>query len=123
MLKSPFATLTYKEGMDMLLKNRTSFKSPPQDGADLGSEHELFLVQQMGGRPTFLIDWPADIKPFYMRTKDSDPNLVKPLFKAMGSLEAILNIFTIIRSLVWICWCPEWASCAAEAFARTVTIC
>lgn len=77
MLKDPFATLTYKDGMELLLKNRKSFKSPPMDGADLGSEHELFLVQQMGGRPTFLVDWPAEIKPFYMRTKDEDPSVVK----------------------------------------------
>lgn len=47
------------------------------DGADLGSEHELFLVQKMGGRPTFLVDWPAEIKPFYMRAKDEDPSVVK----------------------------------------------
>lgn len=80
LVKAPFATLTYKEGMELLLKNAQNFKSAPQDGQDLGVEHELFLVQHTGGRPTFVIDWPANIKPFYMRTKNEDPNLViKPI--------------------------------------------
>jgi asparaginyl-tRNA synthetase len=61
--------------MELLLKNRDSFKTPPRDGADLGSEHELFLVNHMGG-PTFLVDWPANIKPFYMRTSDDAHSLV-----------------------------------------------
>lgn len=61
--------------MSLLMKNRDAFKQPPIDGADVASEHELFLVQHTG-RPTFLVDWPAKIKPFYMRTKDDDDSLV-----------------------------------------------
>ena len=62
--------------MELLLKNREAFTNPPRDGSDIGSEHELFLVKHTGS-PTFLVDWPADIKPFYMRTKIDDPSLVK----------------------------------------------
>jgi len=61
--------------MELLLNNQDSFKTPPRDGADIGSEHELFLVKHMGG-PTFLVDWPAKIKPFYMRTNDDNHSLV-----------------------------------------------
>lgn len=75
LLKTPFATISYREAMDLLMKNRDSFKHPPKDGADVASEHELFLVKYTG-RPTFLVDWPAKIKPFYMRTKDDDESLV-----------------------------------------------
>lgn len=91
-MKAPFATLTYKEGMELLLKNAQNFKSTPQDGQDLGVEHELFLVQHTGGRPTFVIDWPANIKPFYMRTKNEDPNLVKTysFFNVLNLVKYIL---------------------------------
>ncbi|EFX86821.1 hypothetical protein DAPPUDRAFT_307813 [Daphnia pulex] len=74
-LKSPFTTISYREAMELLLNNRDSFKTPPRDEADIGSEHELFLVKHMGG-PTFLVDWPAKIKPFYMRTNNDDNSLV-----------------------------------------------
>lgn len=62
--------------MEILIKNAKTFKSSPRNGHDLGAEHELFLVEHTGGRPTFLVDWPANIKPFYMRTKEEDSNLV-----------------------------------------------
>jgi len=75
LLKEPFATISYREAMELLMKNRHAFKQPPRDGADVASEHELFLVKHTG-RPTFLVDWPAKIKPFYMRTKDEDDSLV-----------------------------------------------
>ena len=76
LLQLSFNTLSYREAMELLLKNQDSFKTPPRNGADIGSEHELFLVKHMGG-PTFLVDWPASIKPFYMRTNDEDHSLVK----------------------------------------------
>lgn len=75
LLKEPFATMSYREAMELLMKNRDAFKQSPIDGADVASEHELFLVKHIG-RPTFLVDWPAKIKPFYMRTKDDDNTLV-----------------------------------------------
>ena len=59
----------------MLIKNQHLFKFQPRHGQDLATEHELFLVEQTG-KPTFVVDWPARIKPFYMRTIGDNPSLV-----------------------------------------------
>ena len=67
--------MTYSEAIDLLLRHGSEFKSAPKFGKDIGSEHELFLVKYIG-RPVFLVDWPASIKPFYMRSNESDSNLV-----------------------------------------------
>ena len=39
-------------------------------GADLQTEHERFLTEQHFKRPTFVTDYPAEIKAFYMRLND-----------------------------------------------------
>jgi len=74
LLSKSFAVLSYNEAMELLLANQKIFQSQPRDGADLGVEHELFIVKHTG-KPTFIIDWPADIKPFYMRSKDNCESL------------------------------------------------
>lgn len=75
LLKKGFSTITYRQALELLLENKNSFNKSPQDGADIGSEHELFLVKHIGG-PVFVVDWPAKIKPFYMRTAEDDHSLV-----------------------------------------------
>lgn len=67
--------MSYTEAIELLIQNRNLFKFHPKEGQDLATEHELFLVERTG-KPTFIIDWPAQIKPFYMRAKDDNPNLV-----------------------------------------------
>ena len=39
-------------------------------GRDLQSEHERWLTEKKIGRPTFVVDYPADLKAFYMRLND-----------------------------------------------------
>jgi Aspartyl/asparaginyl-tRNA synthetases len=43
------------------------FEFPVSWGTDLQSEHERWLVEQKVGRPVTLVDYPKDIKAFYMR--------------------------------------------------------
>jgi asparaginyl-tRNA synthetase len=86
--------------MELLLNNRDSFKTPPRDGADIGSEHELFLVKHMGG-PTFLVDWPAKIKPFYMRTNNDDNCLVYNSLPSLALIENISIIFCRFLVLIY----------------------
>lgn len=80
--------------------NQDSFKNKPHVGADIGSEHELFLVKHTG-RPTFIIDWPAKIKPFYMRRKDDNSNLVSCSYSSSKLIRQELVSF-ICRSHVLI---------------------
>ncbi len=65
----PFEHMTYTEAVDRLTSCREAFEYPVQWGIDLQAEHERYLTQLVGG-PLILTDYPAAIKPFYMRVSD-----------------------------------------------------
>ena len=73
-LAAPFGKMEYTEGIRLLqeaVKNGVKFEnSDIQWGMDLQSEHERYLTEQIVKGPTFLIDYPAAIKAFYMRLND-----------------------------------------------------
>lgn len=68
-LNSKFSCVTHKEAIDILIANKTVFETDPVHGSDLATEHEKFLTKHFNG-PVFVIDWPKDIKAFYMRLND-----------------------------------------------------
>ena len=55
---------------EMLTKAKADFKFPVYWGVDLQTEHERYLTEQVYKKPIFLIDYPKDIKAFYMRLND-----------------------------------------------------
>lgn len=65
-----FAHITYSEAVEQLLQSKQSFTYPVQWGIDLQSEHERFLTETIYQRPLIVTDYPAAIKPFYMRVSD-----------------------------------------------------
>ena len=67
---SEYAKVTYTEAIDVLLKSGESFKYPVFWGVDLQTEHERYLTEQVYKKPIFLVDYPKDIKAFYMRLND-----------------------------------------------------
>ena len=70
---SDFARVTYTEAIQILEDAQaagTKFDYPVHWGADLQTEHERFLTEQHFKRPTFVTDYPAEIKAFYMRLND-----------------------------------------------------
>lgn len=67
---SDFVRLTYTEAIEILLKNKDKFEFPVYWGVDLQSEHERYLTEQVFKKPVFLIDYPKEIKAFYMRLND-----------------------------------------------------
>lgn len=68
-LESQFKVATHKEAIDILLKSKESFEIKPEHGKDLSTEHEKYLTKHFDG-PVYIIDWPKDIKAFYMRMND-----------------------------------------------------
>ena len=68
-LNSKFARVTHKEAIDILIANSKDFEVKPEHGKDLATEHEKFLTKHFNG-PVFVIDWPKEIKAFYMRLND-----------------------------------------------------
>ena len=65
-----YAKVTYTEAVDILLKSGQEFKYPVYWGVDLQTEHERYLTEQVYKKPIFLVDYPKEIKAFYMRLND-----------------------------------------------------
>ncbi|CAI2648868.1 Asparagine--tRNA ligase [Apilactobacillus kunkeei] len=65
-----FARVTYTDAVKLLQDADVEFKVPVEWGIDLQSEHERYLCEDVYKRPTFLTDYPRDIKAFYMRDND-----------------------------------------------------
>ncbi|XP_072899558.1 asparaginyl-tRNA synthetase isoform X1 [Hemitrygon akajei] len=73
MLKNPFQVLSYTEAIDILQRSAEIFKFEPKWGCDLQTEHENYLVAHCGNIPVFIINYPYDIKPFYARDNQDNP--------------------------------------------------
>jgi asparaginyl-tRNA synthetase len=68
-VRSKFERITYTQAIDILTASKKMFEFPVQWGIDLQSEHEQFLCKHFE-KPVFVIDYPKDIKAFYMRLND-----------------------------------------------------
>lgn len=69
---SPFERLSYTEAIALLESSGEDFEFPVQWGIDLQSEHERYLTETKIKKPVILHDYPATIKPFYMRVNDDE---------------------------------------------------
>ncbi len=65
-----FAHITYTEAVERLKKAKKQFEFPVEWGLDLQSEHERYLTEEVFKKPLTVTDYPAAIKPFYMRVSD-----------------------------------------------------
>ncbi|HBG08346.1 MAG: asparagine--tRNA ligase [Geobacteraceae bacterium GWC2_58_44] len=65
-----FARMDYGEAIERLEKAPVSFEFPVRWGLDLQSEHERYLTEKVVGGPVFIVNYPKDIKAFYMRMND-----------------------------------------------------
>ncbi|MGI9472062.1 MAG: asparagine--tRNA ligase [Rubripirellula sp.] len=66
----PFAHMTYTEAISILKSCNETFEYPIDWGTDLQAEHERFLTEKHVDGPLILTDYPASIKPFYMRVSE-----------------------------------------------------
>ena len=73
-ISKPFAKMEYTEAIkileDAIANKKKKFVEKPYWGIDLGSEHERYLCEEVVDGPLFLYNYPATIKPFYMRLND-----------------------------------------------------
>ena len=68
---SEFRRMTYTEAIEILKNADVKFEnSDIHWGMDLNTEHERYLTEKVVNGPVFLIDYPAEIKAFYMRLND-----------------------------------------------------
>ncbi|MDP6602206.1 MAG: asparagine--tRNA ligase [Phycisphaerales bacterium] len=72
---SSFERMEYTDAIDALSKAQESgvaFEYPVGWGSDLQSEHERWLTEEHVGRPIILMNYPKEIKAFYMRLNDDE---------------------------------------------------
>ena len=70
---SSFERMDYTEAIAHLEKavaKGKKFEFPVSWGIDLQSEHERYLTEELAGRPVVVMNYPKDIKAFYMRMND-----------------------------------------------------
>lgn len=67
LISHDFEILTYTEGIDILKKAEQKFEFPVEWGCDLQSEHERYLCEKVFKGPVVLVDYPKEIKAFYMK--------------------------------------------------------
>lgn len=75
----PFSVESYDKVCDILEKSESKLQKPHIRGENLSKEHELFLVKYNNGVPIFVVEWPKDIKPFYMKLSPDNPTKVLSL--------------------------------------------
>jgi len=71
-VNSDFAAITYTEAIELLKKADKEFQYKVEWGADLQTEHERYITEEVFKKPVFVTDYPKEIKSFYMRINDDN---------------------------------------------------
>jgi asparaginyl-tRNA synthetase len=69
-VNSDFEIMTYTNAIKILEQSEVKFEFPVRWGLDLQSEHERYLAEVHCKKPVILINYPQEIKGFYMRLND-----------------------------------------------------
>ncbi|MDA1207676.1 MAG: asparagine--tRNA ligase, partial [Proteobacteria bacterium] len=77
------------DAIKILEQSGKNFDFPVAWGRDLQSEHERFLTETHVGRPVILMNYPKDIKAFYMRLNDDNKTVAAMDVLAPGIGEII----------------------------------
>ena len=83
-----FERLTYTDAVEILKSAKQKFEFPVDWGTDLQSEHERYLVEKHFQKPVILIDYPKEIKAFYMKLNDDGRTVraMDVLFPGIGEI-------------------------------------
>ena len=109
-LDNKFPVIEYKEAINLLKKdqseNKVTFENKDIfDGLDLGSEHEKYICEKVFNLPTFIINYPKEIKAFYMKLNQDKKTvaaydcLVPGIGEVVGGSERENNIDIILNRL------------------------
>ncbi|WOJ93059.1 asparagine--tRNA ligase [Congregibacter variabilis] len=89
MVDQSFERMDYSDAIKILQASGQKFEFPVEWGVDLASEHERFLCEQHVGRPVVLMNYPREIKAFYMRLNDDEKTVAAMDVLAPGIGEII----------------------------------
>ena len=71
-VNSEFGVVTYTEAVELLKKSGEEFQYPVEWGIDLQTEHERYITEKIFQKPVFVINYPKEIKAFYMRVNEDN---------------------------------------------------
>ncbi len=69
-IDTPFRRIDYTEAIEVLAKSGKTFEYPATWGSDLQTEHERYLTEEAFKQPVVVMNYPKDIKAFYMRQNE-----------------------------------------------------
>jgi asparaginyl-tRNA synthetase len=70
MVHASFVRLDYEEAIEILKGSGVEFEYPAEWGLDLQTEHERYLTEKHFDAPVVVMNYPTEIKAFYMRLSD-----------------------------------------------------
>lgn len=88
--EAKFEVMTYTEAIAVLERSNKEFQFPTTWGSELQTEHERFLTDEYVKGPCFVIDYPKDIKAFYMR-QNQDGKTVRAMDLLVPRLGEIIG--------------------------------
>jgi len=68
--EAPFVRLDYEKAIEILKNASQRFEFSVEWGLDLQTEHERYLTEQHFNAPVVVMNYPTEIKAFYMRLSD-----------------------------------------------------
>ena len=71
-IETPFVRLDYEEAIEILKNSEVKFEYPAEWGLDLQTEHERYLTENHFNAPVVVMNYPTEIKAFYMRLSDDE---------------------------------------------------
>ncbi len=89
MIAKPFVRMDYTEAINILTSTKEKFEYQVKWGIDLQSEHERFLAEKHVNGPVVLMNYPKEIKAFYMRLNDDNKTVAAMDVLAPGIGEII----------------------------------
>jgi asparaginyl-tRNA synthetase len=89
LVESKFTRMEYTDAITELQKSGEKFEFPVSWGIDLQSEHERFLTEKVAKGPVAVVNYPKDIKAFYMRLNDDEKTVAAMDVLAPGIGEII----------------------------------
>lgn len=130
--EADFVRMEYSDAIIKLQRSGTSFAYPVEWGLDLQTEHERYISEQIVRGPVFIMNYPKDIKAFYMRQNDDGRTvaamdlLVPRVGEIIGGsqreerldrLELRMDEMGILKEPLW--WYLDsrrWGSCPHAGF-------
>lgn len=93
LVEADFERIDYTEAINILRNSKPhkkgKFEFPVEWGIDMQSEHERYLTEKKFGKPVIVMNYPKDIKAFYMRMNDDEKTVAAMDVLAPGIGEII----------------------------------